>query len=214
MATSTETRSVLYIADPMCSWCWGFAPVIEEIRKHYEGRLTIQLLMGGLRPGNTERFDEQRRNYILGHWRAVHERTAQPFNFTFLMSSDFTYDTEPASRAVIAVRQLLAHEELSYFHKIQHAFYVDNSDVTKEQVLCDIACAYNIIQDEFLERFRRGDLKRQAWEEFDRCRQLGVSGFPTLLAQEGERYRPLSNGYESIEAMTLKIDAWSRQNTP
>ena len=21
----------IYFADPMCSWCWGFAPVIEKI---------------------------------------------------------------------------------------------------------------------------------------------------------------------------------------
>ncbi|MDB5418474.1 MAG: dithiol-disulfide isomerase, partial [Phenylobacterium sp.] len=24
---------LIYFADPMCSWCYGFSPVIEEIRK-------------------------------------------------------------------------------------------------------------------------------------------------------------------------------------
>ena len=24
-----------YFADPMCSWCWGFSPVISEIKKSY-----------------------------------------------------------------------------------------------------------------------------------------------------------------------------------
>jgi len=97
--TGTPTKTLLYIADPMCSWCWGFSPVMEAIEKKYQDHVNIQLLVGGLRPGNTERFDEHRKEYILGHWRAVHQRTGQPFNFDFQMGPDFTYDTEPASRA-------------------------------------------------------------------------------------------------------------------
>jgi putative protein-disulfide isomerase len=43
---------LLYIADPLCSWCYGFAPVINELRERFEGRLPVRLLMGGLRAGN------------------------------------------------------------------------------------------------------------------------------------------------------------------
>ena len=41
-----------YIADPMCSWCWGFAPTIKEIRLNYSEKLKIKLVMGGLRSGS------------------------------------------------------------------------------------------------------------------------------------------------------------------
>jgi putative protein-disulfide isomerase len=42
-----------YFADPMCSWCWGFSPVIETLRDAYRDRMKIALVLGGLRPGET-----------------------------------------------------------------------------------------------------------------------------------------------------------------
>ena len=38
---------LIYVADPMCSWCWGFQPVLESVRKILEGD-GIQYVMGGL----------------------------------------------------------------------------------------------------------------------------------------------------------------------
>ena len=43
---------LIYFSDPMCSWCYGFSPVIEEIRRAYGRALPVRLVMGGLRPGN------------------------------------------------------------------------------------------------------------------------------------------------------------------
>jgi len=42
----------VYFADPMCSWCYGFAPVIAALAERFEGRLGLQLVMGGLRAGH------------------------------------------------------------------------------------------------------------------------------------------------------------------
>ena len=40
---------LVYFADPMCSWCWGFSPVIEAISEQFGTSLPIRLIMGGLR---------------------------------------------------------------------------------------------------------------------------------------------------------------------
>ena len=48
-----ETKQLIYVADPMCSWCYGFAPVIAAIADAFRERLPISLLLGGLRAGNT-----------------------------------------------------------------------------------------------------------------------------------------------------------------
>lgn len=34
-----------YFADPMCSWCWGFSPVIEAVREACRPRLKISLIL-------------------------------------------------------------------------------------------------------------------------------------------------------------------------
>ena len=140
-------KSLLYVIDPMCSWCWGFSPVFDEIVQRYEGRVRVNILVGGLRPGNTQPFDVRQRDYVLQHWKAVHKRTGQPFEFSFHMPPDFTYDTEPPSRALKVVRRLAPAKERDYLKAIQQAFYVSNTDVTRESVLCQIAERLEVHRD-------------------------------------------------------------------
>lgn len=200
------THALIYVADPMCSWCWGFSPVLEEIRRLYQERVTFQLMLGGLRPGNTERFDESRRAYILQHWHAVHERTGQPFNFDFQMGPTFTYDTEPASRATLVTRQLMPGKEWDFLKGIQEAFYVRNADVTKPEVLEELAVAIGMEASKFGQAFQDSHTKELLWEEFDQSRQLGVSGFPTLLGREGQSVSVLMHGYLDLRALATAIE--------
>ena len=68
---------LIYFADPMCSWCWGFAPVAEAIRQRLGDALPIRLMMGGLRPGTTKSLDEAGKRTIREHCEAA------PFSWTF-----------------------------------------------------------------------------------------------------------------------------------
>lgn len=201
-------KSLIYVVDPMCSWCWGFSPVIEEILRRYRDQVTIEVLLGGLRPGNTDRFDDRRRAYILSHWHAVHERTGQPFNFKFHPEPSFIYDTEPPSRAIMVIRQLAQNKELAFLNSVQKAFYVKNKNVTDVEVLADLACTQGLDRDRFLQRFNDSAIKQSVWQEFDRARQLGVSGFPTLLALKGNDHISLMQGYQPLEVLVSIIDEW------
>jgi len=44
-------HALIYVVDPMCSWCWGFSPVLKELMRQYQGQISFQLMVGGLRPG-------------------------------------------------------------------------------------------------------------------------------------------------------------------
>jgi len=203
-----DPKTLIYVVDPMCSWCWGFSPVFEEIMRSYQDQVGFHILMGGLRPGNTERFDETRRSYILSHWHAVHKLTGQPFNFTFQMGSTFTYDTEPASRAVVVVRQMKPSLEATFLKNVQEAFYVDNADVTKEEVLAGLAHALGVDRAQFFTQFYDSKLKQSVWEEFDQARQLGVNGFPALLGRRANEVTTLTHGYQPFQELHPKIDEW------
>jgi putative protein-disulfide isomerase len=190
----------------MCSWCWGFSPVWEKIRKQYETQASFQLMLGGLRPGNTERFDESRRAYILQHWHAVHERTGQPFNFDFRMGPTFTYDTEPASRATVVTRQLVPGKEWDFLRSVQEAFYVQNADITKTEILEEIAMTLGMETLQFRQVFHDSQTKQFVWDEFDQARQLGVDGFPALLGRHGQSVSTLMHGYQYFETLVSSID--------
>ena len=44
----TTTRTLIYVHDPMCSWCWGFRPTFERLCDALSGEATVMRLLGGL----------------------------------------------------------------------------------------------------------------------------------------------------------------------
>ncbi|MFQ5636915.1 MAG: hypothetical protein ACE5IR_02840 [bacterium] len=52
-------KEIIYVADPMCSWCWGFSPVLAKIRQVAKDKVTVSLLVGGLRAGETNELDDR-----------------------------------------------------------------------------------------------------------------------------------------------------------
>src|SRR4051812_36801448 len=119
---------IIYIGDPMCSWCYGFSPVIQELFQRHKGEVTMTLKMGGLHPGNDYIVNDGYRAFLLGHWREIGERTGQRFSFGILDKLGWVYDTEKACRAAVVVRKLRPGCEYLYFAAIQEGFYSFNRD--------------------------------------------------------------------------------------
>src|SRR5471030_2068591 len=86
---------LIYFSDPMCSWCYGFSPVIEDIRRTFGRALPIRVVMGGLRPGTETPMTEEAELEIADHWTHVHEATGLPFNGAGMSRPGFVYDTVP-----------------------------------------------------------------------------------------------------------------------
>jgi hypothetical protein len=89
----------IYVGDLMCSWCWGFAPALEQLGRRYG--LPLKVVMGGLRTGSqAEVMDADARAQLASYWQGVAERTGQPFTAASLERDGWRYDTEPSCRAV------------------------------------------------------------------------------------------------------------------
>ncbi|WP_455202674.1 DsbA family protein [Kaarinaea lacus] len=208
MTDTAADKILFYFADPMCSWCWGFAPVIESIKQKFADDLKIALILGGLRPGSTEPMDEKSREDILHHWHEVHKRTGQSFLFDGAMPEGFIYDTEPPSRAVVAMGELNSDMVLPYFKSIQAAFYSQGRDVTQPDTLSELAVLFEVDASKFEQKLEEEVVKQKTLAHFHRARQFGVRGFPTLVLQNNEGYTLLTHGYQPFEFLDPQITAW------
>lgn len=206
-------KEIIYAADPMCSWCYGFAPVLQKIRAAYADRVPVSLTVGGLYAGNKMPLMENQRRWVLHHWQDVHQRTGQPFNFEFKLPEGFAYNTEPACRAVVAIRKLRAELDYPYFSALQRGFYVNNHDLTRVDVLADIATEFDIDRETFLAGFDSPEANEATQEDFTFCRRFGVDGFPALLLRDVYQYDRLSHGYRDFAELKPKIDAWLEQSS-
>ena len=207
----SSQRILWYFADPMCSWCWGFSPVISAIKDTYSSRIKLALMLGGLRPGTTEPMTAKSREEILHHWRDVHRMTGQPFAFEGAMPEGFVYDTEPPSRAVIAVADINPDAVFPYFKSVQEAFYARGLNVTQADRLADLAQQHNIEKTVFFDRFHSGEMKKKTQTHFQIARESGVRGFPTVVLQDGATGTLLTHGYRPFGELQPAIDQWLAQ---
>lgn len=201
-------KTLWYIADPMCSWCWGFSPVIEGIRNEYSVLVKVELLLGGLRPGTKEPMPSSQREEILHHWHSVQRVTGQPFQFEGAMPEGFIYDTEPASRALLAVSEIAPDLTFPFLKTVQTAFYVEQQNVTSPEVLARLAARVGLDPQRFSQVFESDSVKKLTLTQFDKARQWGVHGFPTVIGQSGADYVLLTNGYCSFEELRRKLAKW------
>ena len=201
------TPHLLYIADPMCSWCWGFSPVIDVVRDHFGGELPMRLLMGGLRPGTEEPMNDGMKSEIKGHWEHVHQATGQPFDYAFFERDGFVYDTEPSCRAVVATRRLAPDLAFDFLKRVQEAFYAMNRDVTDLDILAGIAADMELDREAFTTEFTAGETMTETWRDFETSRTMGVTGFPTLLvgSDDGD-YEVITAGYRPWEKIKERIE--------
>jgi putative protein-disulfide isomerase len=202
------SRELLYVADPMCSWCWGFAPVIRSIVGHIDGRAAITPIMGGLRPLTRTPMDDDMKTQIKHHWESVETRSGQPFDMSFFDRSEFIYDTEPACRAVGIVRRLVPAKTLNYLEAVQRGFYNENQDVTDGDVLRRMAEALDIDGDTFGYQFDDVASAYETAGDFQVARQLGVTGYPTVITKSVNDYALLSAGYQPFESLVVALDEW------
>src|SRR5262245_61485781 len=211
---AADTRLV-YFADPMCSWCYGFSPVAAALAERFEGRLPLDLVMGGLRAGNTEPMRNNDKEFIRSSWTRVGAATGQPFDFSFFDRDGFVYDTEPACRAVVTARRLLPRMTLPFMARVQQAFYAENRDMTAADEIALVADEAGFDRAAFAAAYAQAETRNETFRDFLPAEALGIRGFPTLIAgSEAKGYALLTNGYRPLEDLAEPLERWLAAGAP
>jgi len=199
-----EKATLIYVGDPMCSWCYGFAPEISKALGELGESIDFQLLMGGLRPYNTETMADLE-EFLLHHWEDVAKRSGQAFKYEILKDHSFVYDTEPAARAVVVVRTLQPDAEFAFFKDIQTAFYAENKNTHEVATYLPLCDRYGIDQTAFKKAFASEEYKEKTRDDFKLSGALGVRGFPSLVVKKGGEYFLIANGYTNSEMIVTGV---------
>lgn len=203
---------LIYVMDPMCSWCWGFAPVLQALAGQAAARgVPTQLVVGGLR-SEASPLDAVGRERIKGYWHAVQQASGQPFDFERGLPEGLVYDTEPACRALVTARLLDAARVLPLAQLIQRAFYAEGRDVTQPPQLVALAESAGFAREDFAGCFDSQVAREATQADFDWARNLGIAGFPTLLAERDGQLALLTNGYQPLPPLAALLDRWLERN--
>ncbi len=203
-------REFIYVGDPMCSWCHGFAPVVKRVG--IEFGLPVRVRVGGLRAfENAEPLGDRLKSFLASEWARIGEVTGQPFSTTALEREGWVYDTGPADQAVVAARNLEKASALSYFAALQHAFYAEGRDITQREILVDIAAESGFDRADFGIAF--DNAHEDTLRDFAETRSWGVTGYPTLLIRTGDELVRAAAGYVSFDNLQPQLAAWFETHT-
>ena len=202
--------TIYCVVDPMCSWCWGFAPGWRELVSEIPETVTVVDLMGGLAPDNEAPMDSAMRQYVQDAWGAVKARTGAEFNFEFWNKCEPKRSTYPACRAVIAAGEQASGARSLMYDAIQRAYFLEARNPSDAEALECVAGEIGLDRKQFSEDLGSDHINRIFQLELESVAKLGVSGFPTIVVKrespgEPARYDLLTAGFSDIDVLKDRL---------
>lgn len=209
------TPAFYYCYDAWCGWCYGFSPVIRELASAWQTRYPFEVLSGGMILPNTPRHISASAGYILSAYRQVEARTGIRFGADYLWHvehpdlSDWYPDSLKPAVAMCIFREIFPDQQVAFAADLQDALHAQGRDLTDNEAYRHLLEKYGIEPGLFYQKMKEDVYEEQARYDFALCRQLQVTGFPTLLLRvEDTRFYLLSRGYSdlpTVQARTEKV---------
>jgi putative protein-disulfide isomerase len=195
-----------YIHDPMCSWCWGFAPVLDELMDQLPEHIEVKRLVGGLAPDSDVPMPEETREYVQRQWRRIEETIPdRNFNFDFWTRCQPRRSTYPACRAVIAARGQGEDNDVLMTKAIQRAYYEQARNPSDTETLVDLAGEIGLDVGVFATALTSSAVDEQFDREIGQSRALGARGFPSLVLVDGDISRLIQIDYLDSAPMLAAV---------
>ena len=200
--------TLVYIHDPMCSWCWGFRPVLQKTLESLPSEMEVNRVLGGLAPDSDSPMPEEQQRYLQHTWRVVQEKIpGTEFNFDFWTDCKPRRSTYPACRSVIAARQFGAEFDERMTEAIQKAYYLEAMNPSDNSILIGLAESLGIDPCEFGEVLDSPSTDQVLDKEINVSRQLGVRGFPGLILVKNDIATRIRVDYTNSEPMLDSINS-------
>lgn len=199
-------REIIYVGDPMCSWCWGIAPELDALTAQRPD-LRFRVVLGGLRPGpNAREVDDRMAASLDHHWRSVAERSGQPFDHTLLERRGWVYDTEPACKAVVAMRELDEPQTWPLFKRLQRLFYAEGIVPVGRDDMGPVIEEFDVDAEAYWTLFESQAILKSTWQDFAQVHNWGIGGFPTVIYRDGDKGHVVARGYTVADAMLTSLE--------
>lgn len=203
-----DEPQLIYIHDPMCSWCWGFRPTFEQLCARLPACIGVTRLLGGLAPDSELPMPAAMQASLQETWRRIQQRIpGTRFNFDFWRACQPRRSTWPACRAVIAARTLDPSLEDPMVLAIQHAYYLEARNPSEVTTLTRLAEGLGLDGAAFAALLNAAPTQAMLAQEIALARQIGADSFPSLRLRNGHSYWPVPVNYTEVEAMLETIQA-------
>lgn len=195
-------QKLIYVYDPMCSWCFGFAPTLKSIRQGLPASVQFDFLLGGLAPDSDVPMASAMADKLAQTWHRIESMCGVSFDHSYWQQTPLPpRSTYIAGRAVLAgVAQGQTTDTM--LAAIQTAYYAQAKNVWDAAVLIEIAHSLGLDSQQFADDLE--GIRPQHEQQLQRSMSMGVQGFPSLVWQDDQQMGLLPIDFGHPEA-TLNI---------
>ncbi|MGN9761508.1 DsbA family protein [Streptomyces sp. SD31] len=199
---------LVYVFDAYCGWSHGFSGTLREVASRHP-ELPVVVVSGGLFTG-TRRLPIGEFGYVQGANAQIAEQTGAEFGDAYerlIADGSFVMDSEDAARGVAALRRISPDRAAELVMAMQRAFYVDGLSLSAPATYRKLAEQAGLDADAVVTAFEAPEARTAAQADFRLGAELGVTGFPTLLAVDGDRVTPLAYGHATADEVEARLTA-------
>lgn len=196
---------LIFMTDPICSWCWGTLPEVDLLRERFSHQLQFELKCAGLQIGSQRPLTDAKRQELIDLWQQVSATTGQTFAFTLPEDRSFIYHSELACRTLQIARGYLRREPWDVFEAIQKAFYVNSRNIADLDTLYTFMEPYGMSYEDFATMLIQDDIVSMTRNEFDWCGERGIQALPTIFLDQGSGPELVCGGYATAEYLIPDI---------
>ena len=137
--------SFIYITDVFCPWCFGFAPVMQELAEEY--RFPVRVLCGELvdEPTPTSKMGTPT---LLAFFERLSATTGREIGKGFFElltpEKSVLMDSRRSAELMAALKKLAPGYALEQMERFQDVFYVEGRDVLAPAVQADAASRWGV----------------------------------------------------------------------
>lgn len=184
---SESTIKLIYAHDTLCGWCYGFIPALRHFAEQRPD-VEIEVVPGGLCTGTPARPYAELSDYIKGAQgnleRVTGRKPSEAFHAMIMQDNGPVAASEPPSHAVMQMKALAPDRSVEFAHLLQEAHFGLGKDVNDPKTYDDL-CAEHGFPSLDTDAITKATLADPlVANSFERCRQLGPSGYPTIFVAD------------------------------
>ena len=184
----------------MCSWCWGFKPVLKQIVKELPANIKIVYLLGGLAADTNEPMPENMRAQIISTWHRIQETIpGTRFSYDFWEKCTPKRSTYLSCRAVLAAAKQNHNKSFAMIAAIQEAYYLHALNPSELSTLKNLAQELGLNIKDFNDDIKSEEINLKLAEEIRLSRNMGGDSFPSLVLNKNGKNHPIALDYNHAD---------------
>jgi len=204
-------NTIIYCYDAYCGWCYAFSKVMQQLAADNSG-LHIEVFSGGMILPEKPLPIKATADFILQAYPKVEAYSGVKFGADYLwhiehpdLSDWFPHSEKPAI-ALCIFKEIYPEKQVAFAADLQYSLYWEGRDLTDDEAYRHLLEKYSIQAELFYARLHDEAYKQMAYEEFENCRRLKVTGFPCVFVQHNDvSFTQIARGFTDYATLQERL---------